>query len=207
MPLPLRLWLVEDEPAYSTSFERLVGASDEFVLDASFDCFEDVPRRPARRPDLVVMDLQLPGLGGIEATRRLRGRHPGIRVVVLTLVDTADAVFEALRAGASGYVVKGTRPAEIFRSLREAHAGGTYFSPSVARHVLRFFAPPAESALSAREREVLTALSRGLSKAKIADLLFLSPHTVDTHVRNVYDKLEVRTAAEAVAKGVRAGLI
>ena len=118
-------------------------------------------------------------------------------------------MFDALRAGASGYVVKGTPPDQMFTALREAHAGGTYFAPSVARHVLGFFAEPEplEEPLTEREREVLRELAAGRTKAGIAERLFLSPHTVDTHLRNVYTKLHVKTAAEAAAKGVRNGLV
>ena len=206
---PIRLWLVEDEARYRQSFEQLIATTDAFVLTGSFECYENIPAIAGLDgPDLVVMDLELPGASGVEATREITRHHPGVPVVVLTLIDRAEAVFGALRAGASGYLVKGSRPDQILRALTEAHAGGTYFTPAVARHVFRFFSSPApENPLSDRETDVLRALAEGLSKARIAERLFLSPHTVDSHQRSIYVKLHVHTAAEATAKGVRSGLI
>lgn len=207
MASPIDTWLVEDEPRYRRSFEALLGTTDAFVLTASVEQYEDLPLAIGP-PGLVVMDLQLPGVDGIEATRALRRRWPALPVVMLTFRDEAEPVFEALRAGASGYVVKGSRPDDLFRAMAEACDGGTFFSPSVARHVQRHFADPASgAALSEREVEVLQGLADGLSKDAIADRLFLSPHTVDTHKRSLYVKLHARTAAEATAKGVRAGYI
>ena len=209
MAAPIRIWLVEDQERYRRSFETLIATNDGFSLDGSFESYEDLPPFSDHDgPDLVVMDLGLPGMDGVEATRDLCRAHPGLPVVVLTLVDRAEAVFDALRAGASGYLVKGSRPDQIFRALQEAAEGGTYFTPAVARHVFRYFSSPGpERPLSEREVDVLRGLSEGLSKTAIADKLFLSPHTVDSHVRSVYAKLHVRTAAEATAIGVRSGLI
>ncbi len=210
--MALSLCLVEDEQRYREPFERLIGTTDEFRLDSVFERYEELEaylRSGGSLPDLVVMDLKLPGTSGIEGTRALRRRYPGLPVVALTTLDDPASVFDALRAGASGYVVKGTPPDQMFAALREAHAGGTYFAPSVARHVLGHFAEPEplEEPLTERERDVLRELAEGRTKAGIAERLFLSPHTVDTHLRNVYTKLHVRTAAEAAAKGVRNGLV
>ncbi|MEL6616076.1 MAG: response regulator transcription factor [Bacteroidota bacterium] len=210
MPPPKILWLVEDEPRYRVPFERLILTTDEFVLDRSFACFEDLlatRRVGVPWPDLVVMDLHLPGTDGIDGTRLLAAQE--LPVVVLTTSDDPPTVYRALEAGASGYVVKGTDPERMFTALREASEGGTYFSPSVARHVLRRIAgarPPTEP-LSPREVEVLRELAEGRSKARIAEALCISPHTVDTHLREVYRKLRVKTAAAAAAAGVRSGLI
>lgn len=210
MAPPNTLWLVEDEPRYRAPFERLIRSTDAFVLDRSFASFEDLLATRhvgAPWPDLVVMDLHLPGTDGVEGTRVLAGH--GVAVVVLTTSDDPPTVYRALEAGASGYVVKGTDPERMVTALREAVDGGTYFSPSVARHVLRRVTgaqPPAEP-LSPREVEVLRELAAGRSKARIADALCLSPHTVDTHLRSVYRKLRVKTAAAAAAAGVRSGLI
>lgn len=228
MDLPIALWLVEDEPRYSRPFARLIERAPDFVLARTFATYEEVlgligragrvgggraggGRAPdgVETPDLVVMDLQLPGIGGIEATRDLRARLGDVTVVVLTNADDPDSIFGALRAGASGYLLKESPAQEVLASLREAHRGGTSFPPSVARHVLGFFAPePAgEEPLSPREREVVEHLALGLSKAQIGDALCLSRHTVDSHLRNVYAKLHARSAAEAVAKAVRQGII
>ena len=207
----LDVWLVEDEALYRDRFAQLLRTSPDLRLSAGFESYASLAGRLPTDvpPDLVVMDLQMPGTDGFEATRRLRHALPATPVVVLTLLDDPPSIVTALRAGASGYVVKGTDPEDLFRSLREAHAGGTFFAPAVARHVLGHFAPEHASLrqLTPREREVLQVLAEGHSKAGIAERLFVSPHTVDTHLRSVYDKLHVRTAAQAAAVGVREGLI
>lgn len=209
---PLTLCLVEDEERYRDPFEALIATTEDFRLIAAFECYEELAAFLALAPplpDLVVMDLMLPGVSGAAATRDLRQQYPDLSVVVLTSRDDPPSVFEVLRAGASGYVVKGTEPEPMLMALREAHAGGTYFSPAVARHVLgRFTSPePLEEPLTERECEVLRELAAGRTKAGIAEKLYLSPHTVDTHLRRVYRKLHVNTAAEAAAKGVRRGLV
>jgi len=210
----LTLWLVEDEPGYRAAFERLIATSDEFRLDAVFEQYASLLAHletydASLVPDLIIMDLMLPGMSGYEATKDLRQRLPNVPVVVLTSLDNPESVFKALQAGASGYIVKGTLPERMFTAMREAHAGGTYFAPSIARFVLGHFAAPAppDESLSERECEVLRELAAGRTKAGIAEVLFLSPHTVDKHLRNIYRKLHVNTAAAAAAKGVRTGLV
>jgi len=211
MPPPLTLWLIEDEERFRAPFERLIGTTSEFHLERAFERYEEAAAffEVAPPPDLVVLDLKLPGLSGSAAVRDLQRRHPRIPVVILTTSDHPDVVFDVLRAGASGYVVKGTEPDRILTALREAHAGGSYFSPSVARHVLSHFtaAPHLAEPLSSRECDVLRELAGGRSKAQIAAALYLSPHTIDSHLRTIYRKLHVNTAAEATAKAVRYGLV
>lgn len=214
MPSTLSLWLVEDELRYRVPFERLISTTDEFRLDAIFEQYEDLityleTHQTPQVPDIVVMDLKLPGMSGYEATRDLRQRFADVPVVALTSLDDPESVFRALRNGASGYIVKGTPPDQMFTVLREAYVGGTYFAPSVARFVLGHFASPEplDEPLTDREREVLRELAAGGTKAGIAEVLYLSPHTVDKHLRNIYQKLHVNTAAAAAAKGVRAGLV
>ncbi len=204
---PISLWLVEDEHRYRDPFQALIETTDDFVLAASFESYDAIPRRLAA-PDLVVMDLHLPGTSGIDATRALR-RRLDVPVVVLTTSDDPEHLFGALAAGASGYVVKGAEPDRMFTALREAHDGGTYFSPSVARYVLDRLGPTGHAVptLTKRETEVLRGLAEGHSKAGIGRILHLSPHTVDTHVRGLYRKLHVQNAAAAAARGVREGLV
>lgn len=212
MGSPLRVWLVEDESTYRSAFVRLLGTTDDFDVGAAFESVEDLEAHgldTGDAPHLVVMDLNLPGLDGIDGTRRLRQRLPDTPVLILTTHDDPPAVFDAVAAGASGYVVKGTPPERMFAAMREACDGGSTFSPSVARHVLARLAPYAagDAGLSERETQVLRELAAGRSKAAIADVLYLSPHTVDTHLRSVYRKLHVRTAAAAAAAGVRLGIV
>lgn len=214
MPPSLSLYLVEDERRFRDPFAALLATTDAFDLTQAFEQYEELSAYldlvpPPPLPDLVVMDLVLPGTSGLDALRDLKRRYPGLPAVVLTSLDDPVSVVEALEAGARGYVVKGTRPDAMLMALREAHAGGTYFSPSVARHVLGQFAPAPtpEASLTDREVEVLRGLAQGRTKADIAEMLYLSPHTVDNHMRAVYRKLHAKNAAEAAAKGVRSGLI
>ena len=210
---PTTLWIVEDNRDFREAFRRLIAATEDLSLRAEFESYEllqeHIKAGPVVLPSLVVMDLSLPGLDGVDAMADLRSRYPDLGIVVLSSSDAPESVFAAVRAGARGYVVKGTRGETIYAALREAHRGGTYFSPAVARHVLGHFSAPREmeELLSEREKEVLGELASGRSKATIAERLFLSPHTVDSHVRNIYRKLHVTTATEAVAKGVRGGLV
>ncbi len=215
MTKALSIWLVEDEQIFRDSFEELIELEDEFQLTAAFETYEELQShcRATPRlelPDLVAMDIRLPGKSGIEATRELCKTYPDLRVLALTQKDDPDSVFAILEAGACGYVVKGaTKSDSLIAAMRETIEGGAVFSPAVARHVLRQFeaAPPLEDPLSVRERQVLLQLSKGGTKSGIGETLCLSRHTVDTHLRNVYRKLHANTGAEAVAKGIRSGII
>lgn len=205
-PAPLVLWLVEDEPAYQTAFAELVDVSDDLRLDATFGAFADLAEALDRAPpwpDLLVMDIRLPGIDGIEATRRFRERASHVPVLVLTNVDDPSHVFEALQAGASGYVLKDRIVGALQLAVRQTARGGMGFSPGVAEHVAAFFAPATPSPLSPREEDVIRLMARGLSQKRIAEALFLSPHTVDTHVRHIYEKLHTSSGLEAVAIAAR----
>ncbi len=214
MPAPLALWLVEDEPRFSEPFADLISTTEEFVLERTFCSYEEAvcvldQGRGWTPPDVVLMDYRLPGADGLTATRDLKGRLPSVPVVVLTGNDKPHIIFQALRAGASGYIAKGTESERVLAAIREAYHGGLAFPPSVARHVLAFFGADGEvpPALSEREREIVELLARGLSKGRIAAALFLSPHTVNSHLRNVYEKLHVHSAAEVVATALRLRII
>ena len=209
----LTLWLVEDEPRFSEPFSYLIASTNEFALAHTFGSYEEaavvLDRELWPPPEIVVMDYHLPGANGIAATRDLKRRLPTVPVVVLTGNDKPDLIFQALQAGASGYIVKGTDSERVLAAIREAYHGGLAFPPSVAAHVLAFFRAGSEDKvrLSEREREVVELLARGLSKARIAKALYLSPHTVNTHLCNVYEKLHAHSAAEAVAKAMRMRII
>ncbi|MCX7906905.1 MAG: response regulator transcription factor [Bacteroidetes bacterium] len=164
------------------------------------------------RPDVLLLDLGLPGMSGLEALRCFRVRVPGLCVVVLTVFDDPDTVFRALCEGASGYLLKSADLARLCEAVEEAHQGGAPLSPTVAAKVLELFRrfpvnPHKTHALTEREREVLRLLADGLSKRQIALQLKLSPHTVDTHLRAIYGKLHVHTNTAAVARAIREGLI
>jgi DNA-binding NarL/FixJ family response regulator len=165
-------------------------------------------------PDVIVMDLHLPVLNGIEATRRITAAHPGVAVLVLTMLEGDDSVFAAMRAGARGYLLKGADRAEIARAVEGVAHGEVVFSAGIASRVLAFFAAGPGAApsldpfpgLTEREREILDLVARGLTNAEIARRLMVSDKTVRNHVSNVFAKLQVAGRAEAVARARDAGL-
>jgi DNA-binding NarL/FixJ family response regulator len=165
-------------------------------------------------PDVVLMDIQMPGLGGIEATRRIVHAQPHIGVIMLTMLEDDDSVFAAMRAGARGYILKGAGKAEVLRTLLAVARGEALFGPAIARRLMAFFgglgatpAPPlALPELSEREREVLDLIAQGLANPEIAQRLSLSPKTVGNHISNIFSKLQVADRAKAILRARDAGL-
>ena len=209
------VWIVEDDAEYRRTLGFLISHSSDLDCSETFESFEDLERHiegvtdPAL-PDVILMDIGLPGTDGIEATGILKRRFPDLTVVMLTVSDVADSIFRSLRAGASGYLLKDTPVEETLSGIKAARAGGMLMPPSVARKVLDYFNRPPSSTtygLSSREKEVLDLLGEGLTQREIADRLFLSPHTVDNHLRSIYRKLHVRSATAAVAKAYRERVI
>jgi len=209
----LRVLVVDDHPLYR---EGLVTAIDTMaeveVVGAAADGIEAVREASRLAPDVVVMDLHMPNLNGIEATKRIMAEQPGVAVLVLTMLDGDDSVFAAMRAGARGYLLKGADREEIRQALETVSRGGIVFSSGIATRVLGFFAGGGTASLAPfpdltdREREILDLVARGLTNTEIASRLVLSPKTVRNHVSNVFTKLQVATRAEAVAQARDAGL-
>jgi len=158
-------------------------------------------------PDVILLDVELPGLNGLEAVKQIRSIAPSTRVIMLTVFDDHDKIFKAICAGASGYLLKTSSVEGIIESIREAQAGGAPMTPRVARSVLDMFVrempPHQDYGLTARERQILELMTQGLIKKEIADQLSLSYHTVDTHLRNIYTKLHVHTRTGAVSKAIK----
>jgi DNA-binding NarL/FixJ family response regulator len=174
---------------------------------------EAVTLAASLQPDVVLMDLNMPGLDGIEATRRILEAGPHIAVLVLTMYDEQDSVFDAVRAGARGYLLKGARREELVRAVRAVASGEAIFGPAVARRLMAYFARPAPATapeafpeLTERERDILELVARGLSNPEITARLVLSPKTVRNHVSNVFSKLQVRDRAEAIVRAREAGM-
>jgi DNA-binding NarL/FixJ family response regulator len=174
---------------------------------------EVVKRAAELRPDVILMDIQMPQINGIEATRRILDADPHIGVVVLTMLEDDDSVFSAMRAGARGYVLKGAHPSEILKVVRAVADGEAHFGPEIARRLLNFFsapkaASPAEAfpELTAREREILDLIAQGHSNAKIAARLFLSPRTVSNHISHIFTKLQVADRSHAIIRAREEGL-
>jgi DNA-binding NarL/FixJ family response regulator len=164
-------------------------------------------------PDVVVMDLNMPGINGIEATRRIVSAHPSVAVLVLTMLDEDESVFAAMRAGARGYVVKGADTEDVMRALESVARGDAVFGPAVASRVLSYLTRPLTARdpvlfpnLTDREREVLEMLARGKTNSEIARTLVVSPKTVRNHVSNIFAKLQVRDRRDAMARARDAGL-
>ena len=212
----IRVWLVEDNEVFRRNVQRVVNGLDEMVCDGSFDsaetAFAALQSQPA--PDVILLDVQLPGIDGIVALGQLKEFVPDTRVIILTVFDDADKIFRAVCAGASGYVLKASGTDKIGDSIREVMGGGAPMTPQVAKKVLDAFAnselmPGAKGdyGLTAREQEILRLLAEGLLKKEIADALSISVNTVSTHLRRVYDKLHVNTNTGAVAKALREGII
>jgi len=210
----VRVMLVDDHPIYRDGLAALLGSLKGVeVVGTAGDGLEAVQRAAELQPDVVVMDVQMPQLDGIEATRRITADSPHIGVVVLTMAEEDQTLFAAMRAGARGYLLKGANQAEILRAITAVAEGEAIFGPAVARRVAEFFAGAPVSAeqtvfpqLTSREREVLTLVAAGRSNPQIAADLFLSPKTVRNNVSNIFAKLHVADRAEAIIRARDAGL-
>ena len=213
MDEPIRILVADDHPGFRSGLRALLGAQTGLVLVGEAETgTEAVELAATLQPDVILMDLSMPGLDGIAATRRIVDTSPHIAVVVLTMADDDAAVFDALRAGARGYLLKGADRIELARAIRAVAAGEAIFGPNVARRLMAYFtsAPtspiPAFPELSDREREVLELIARGMSNQQIVDRLVISPKTVRNHVSNIFSKMQVRDRAEAVVRAREAGL-
>ncbi|HJM62564.1 MAG: LuxR family transcriptional regulator [Roseibacillus sp.] len=212
----IRVWLVEDNEVFRRNVQRVINGLEEMICDGSFDSAESsfaaLHDNPA--PDVILLDVQLPGIDGIAALGKFKEVAPDTRVIILTVFDDAAKIFRAVCAGASGYVLKASGTDKIGDSIRQVMRGGAPMTPEVAKKVLDAFAnsdlmPGTEGdyGLTAREQEILRLLAEGMLKKEIADALSISVNTVSTHLRRVYDKLHVNTNTGAVAKALREGII
>jgi DNA-binding NarL/FixJ family response regulator len=210
----LRVLVAEDHPVYRDGLRALLDASTGTQLvGEAHDGDTAVRMAAALRPDVVLMDLQLPGRNGIEATRAILGARSAGAVLILTMFDDDDSVFNAMRAGARGYLLKDAGGDELLRAIDAVGTGGAVFGPGVARRLVAFFAsggigPRAEPfpELTDRERQVLDRMARGESNARIADRLGISLKTVRNYASMIFDKLMVATRAEAIVRAREAGL-
>jgi DNA-binding NarL/FixJ family response regulator len=198
--------LVEDQKNLSDSWVRIIEAFGGFACICTCASAEEAVRAiPEARPDVILMDIRLPRMSGIECTSRLKELLPATPIVILTVLDDDELIFRALEAGADGYLLKRSKPADLRAALLEVLAGGAPMSSAIAHRVVRSFRrPPAnphnESHLSTREIEVLGLLSRGLSNKEIADQMCLSIETVRSYLKTIYEKLHVHCRTEAVMR-------
>jgi DNA-binding NarL/FixJ family response regulator len=196
--------LVEDDGRVRASLARLLDRSGGVRCVSQHASAEDaLLALPGVRPAVVLMDVKLPGLDGVECVRRLKALLPDVQVIMLTVYQDNDVIFAALAAGATGYLLKRTPGAELIASIREVHAGGSPMSSHIARKVVQSFRAPAPApgteTLTPREREVLDLLSKGYLYKEIAEALHVAYDTVHSHVRKIYEKLQVNTRTRAAA--------
>ena len=207
--MPTNVSIVEDNEQLRTTLARVLNRAEGFRCVSHYGSAEAaLEGLPKDKPEVVLMDINLPGLNGVECVRKLKQVVPQIQIVMLTVYEDTDNIFNALAAGASGYLLKRTTTPELLESIREVLRGGTPMTAHIARKVVLSFQKSAASVeatedLSPREREVLDLLSQGFLYKEIAEKLGISYETVHTYVRRIYEKLQVRTRTEAVAKFLR----
>lgn len=210
---PIRVVIIEDIREVRDGLTMLINGTPGFQCAASYRSMREMlDRFNGRSADIILTDIGLPGMSGIEGTRILRERAPDIPILVLTVYDNDEKVFAALCAGASGYLLKNTPPAKLLESVREAVNGGAPMSPEVARRVVKLFRdfhPPeqAEYRLTSQEHELLRLMVDGHHYKTAAQTMGISPSTVSFHLKNIYTKLQVHSKTEAVAKALRQHLI
>lgn len=210
---PIEVWLIEDNATFRRAIGRALGQTEGFRCIGDFGSAEQalIALKTRSAPQAILLDVGLPGMNGLEAIPRLRELCPAVAVIVLTVFEDDDKIFRAICGGAAGYLLKTSPIDEIAQSIRQALAGGAPMNGRIARRVLDMFArlapPRGDYGLTVREREILESMVQGKTKKEIAAVLDLSFHTVDTHLRNIYQKLEVNTRTGAVAKALKEKLI
>jgi DNA-binding NarL/FixJ family response regulator len=207
--MSIRVAIVEDDDEIREGLAVLINGSAGYRCVATFpDAERAITHLPAQSPDVVLMDIHLPKMSGIECTERLKVEHPGLQIMMLTVYEEDDLVFRSLAAGATGYILKKTPPGELLEAINNLHGGGSPMSDRIARRVVQEFQQIGKSSkeienLTDRETEVLSYVAKGYPDKAIAEKLFVSSETVRTHVRNIYQKLHVRSRTQAAVKFLR----
>jgi len=207
--MPIKVAIVDDDEGIRSSLAALIRRSPLFKLAGDFPDAEtalaEIPRNP---PDVVLMDINLPGMKGVECVRQLKSALPAVQFLMLTVYEDSDSLFNSLKAGASGYLLKRTASARLLDAIRDVNTGGSPMTPQLARRVVQFFSRPAADAsavarLTPGERDFLDQLANGYAYKEIADRMNISIDTVRSYVRTVYEKLHVHSRTEAVVKYLR----
>ncbi len=210
----ISILIADDEPAFRSGLRALLRSVADLDLVGDATTGDEAIRLAADlQPDIILMDINMPGVNGIEATRRILTTSPHIGILMLTMFEDDDSVFAAMRAGARGYLLKGALKAEILRAIQAVSSGGVIFGAAIAQRMMRYFTglKPVEPIalfpeLTEREREILTLIAQGQSNAAIAGQLVISPKTVSNHISNIFSKLQVADRAQAAIRAREAGL-
>src|SRR5438093_796816 len=207
--MPIKVAIVDDDEGIRSSLATLIRRASALRLtgdypDAETAC-KEIPRKP---PDVVLMDINLPGMNGVECVRQLKAAVPAVQFLMLTVYEDSDSLFNSLKAGASGYLLKRTASARLLEAIRDVYAGGSPMTPQLARRVVQYFSAPASgkcsvARLTPGETEFLDQLAKGYAYKEIADRMSISIDTVRSYVRTVYEKLHVHSRTEAVVKYLR----
>jgi DNA-binding NarL/FixJ family response regulator len=207
------VWIVEDSKGFAGSLAELINSTENLSCQQVFYNCEDALARIEQDspPDIILMDIGLPGMNGIEGIKRIKILAPAVQVIMLTVFEDNENIFDAISAGASGYLHKSATLDSIIDSLESILVGGAPVNPAIAKKILAMFSTPhgmkTDYGLSPREKEVLQHLVEGLSKRQIGDKLFVSQNTIDTHLRNIYAKLQVNSKVSAVTKAIKERIV
>ena len=212
--MDIRVTIFEDSESLRISLYHLINESPGFrCIAAHEDCLNLMENVVKTKPEVVLMDIQMPGINGIEAVIMLKEKYPDIKILMQTIFEDNEKIFQSILAGASGYILKNTSPARILEFIKETYEGGAPMSPTVGTKVLKMVTEKSTSVkpinfnLSDREKEVLSSLVEGMSYKMIADACFISLDTVRSHIKSIYEKLHVHSKGEAVAKAIKGRIV
>ncbi|MBA3647155.1 MAG: response regulator transcription factor [Chitinophagales bacterium] len=212
--MSIRVTIFEDNPTRRDGLKLLLDSSPGFESAGAFEnCNNVLSDVLSTQPDVVLMDIELPGISGIDAVRKIKEEYPAMAVMMQTVFDHDEKVFQSILAGATGYILKKTPPVKLLEAIQEIYEGGAPMTPEIAMKVLKFFRNKEAQKiqvhylLTEKEKEILTGLVDGLSYKMIADRLSISYHTVNFHIRNIYQKLHVHSVSEAVAKAIKEKIV
>jgi DNA-binding NarL/FixJ family response regulator len=201
LPFKKRVMIVEDDREIRNSFSLFVNSSQRFMVVGAYgNCEEAIANLNRDKPEIVLMDIELPGMNGIKGTQVIKDKVPNVEVVMVTVYEDSELVFEALKAGASGYITKSANYMELLSALEEIIRGGAPMSSRIARMVIDNYHINPNSPLTKRETTILQLIAEGKTYTQISEELFISKETAKTHIKNIYSKLQVNSKSEAIAK-------
>ena len=208
LPFKKRVLIVEDDLEIRNSFSLIVNSSQKFtVTNAYSNCEDAIDNLNRDKPEIILMDIELPGMNGIQGTKIIKEKSPHSEIIMVTVYEDSELVFEALKAGASGYITKSANYMELLSALEEIVKGGAPMSSRIARMVIDNYHVNPNSPLTRRETEILQLISEGKTYTQISEELFISKETAKTHIKNIYSKLQVNSKSEAIAKANQEKLI